>query len=270
MMFDRHKGRKGPGTALNQALKEHRAMKLLMGWGILAGLVGALPAANAQVSARYEFAGPPYAVASDIEGPYAAMPEQIVVPRYGPSLLPPREVYTVVRESGFSPLGAPQQRGFFYTISVIDRGGDDGRLVIDARNGRIVRFMPAYRMGDNLNDAVTTTYGPVGPPLSAVRSGPRPPASIPHAASRRAAVPLPKASPSQAGDVNSAASNSAAAKPAAEPPQRSAAVDAKPRDSQTGVQAGTPQASPPPAVEAKRATPQILPTQEMPDVQGLN
>ena len=143
---------------------------------------------------------------------------------------------------------------------MIDRGGDDGRLVIDARNGRIVRFMPAYRMGDNLNDAVTTTYGPVGPPLSAVRSGPRPPASIPHAASRRAAVPLPKASPSQAGDVNSAAS-----KPAAEPPQRSAAVDAKPRDSQTAVQAG-----PPPAVEARRATPQILPTQEMPDVQGLN
>jgi hypothetical protein len=265
MMFNGTRGEKAPALALNHALKEHRAMKLLTGWGILAGLVGALPAANAQVPARYEFGGPPYAAASDLEGPYAAMPEQIVVPRYGPSLLPPQEVYTVVRESGFSPLGAPQQRGFFYTISVIDRGGDDGRLVIDARNGRIVRFMPAYRMGDNLNDAVTTTYGPVGPPVSAVRSGPRPPASIPHSASRKAAVPLPKASPSQAGDVNSASPNSAAAKPAAEPPQRSAAVDAKSRDPQTGMQAG-----PPPAAEVKRATPQILPTQEMPDVQGLN
>ena len=66
---------------------------------------------------------------------------------YGPALLPPQEVYTVLRENGFSPLGVPQQRGFVYTIAVIDRGGEDGRLVIDARNGRIVRFMPAYRMG---------------------------------------------------------------------------------------------------------------------------
>ena len=66
-------------------------------------------------------------------------------------LLPPPEVYTVVRENGFSPLGIPRQRGFVYTISVIDRDGDDGRLVIDARTGRIIRFMPAYRMGDNIN-----------------------------------------------------------------------------------------------------------------------
>ena len=57
-----------------------------------------------------------------------------------------------MRENGFSPLGVPQQRGLFYTIAVIDRRGDDGRLVIDARNGRIVRFMPAYRMGDNFDD----------------------------------------------------------------------------------------------------------------------
>ena len=85
------------------------------------------------------------------------------VPRYGPSLLPPQEVYTVVRESGFSPLGIPQQRGLVYTISVIDSGGDDGRLVIDARTGRIIRFMPAYRMGDNFNEDLTATYGPVGP-----------------------------------------------------------------------------------------------------------
>jgi hypothetical protein len=235
------------------------AMKLLMGWGIVAGLIVGPPAANAQVPGP-EVGRSPYAIASDIEGPYAAMPEQVVVPRYGPTLLPPQEVYTVVRESGFSPLGAPQQRGFFYTISVIDRGGEDGRLVIDGRTGRIVRFMPAYRMGDNLNDAVTTSYGPVGPPVSVVRSGPRPPASIPHVASRRAPVPLPKASPSQAGEANRTA-----VKPAAEPAQRSAAVDTKPGDSRAGVQADPVQ-----AVAAKRAVPQILPTQEMPKVQALD
>ena len=80
------------------------------------------------------------------------MPPEAPAPRYGPQLLPPHaKVYTVVRESGFSPLGIPQQRGLVYTIAVIDRGGDDGRLVIDARTGRIVRFMPAYRMGDNFD-----------------------------------------------------------------------------------------------------------------------
>jgi len=30
----------------------------------------------------------------------------------------PEEVYTVVRENGFSPLGIPRQRGFVYAIDV--------------------------------------------------------------------------------------------------------------------------------------------------------
>ena len=136
-------------------------MKLLIGWAILAGLVVAPPVALGQVSAPRHSGGLPYTAISDFDGPYAAMPEPVFVPRYGPTLLPPREVYTVVRESGFSPLGAPRQRGLVYTISVVDRDGEDGRLVIDARTGRIIRFMPAYRRGDRLNDA--TAYGPVGP-----------------------------------------------------------------------------------------------------------
>ena len=99
-----------------------------------------------------EIGRPPATRVSDVGGPYAAMPPEAPPPGYGPRLLPPLEVYTIVRESGFSPLGIPQQRGLVYTISVIDRGGDDGRLVIDARSGRIIRFVPAYRMGDNFND----------------------------------------------------------------------------------------------------------------------
>ena len=51
--------------------------------------------------------------------------------------------HRIIREAGFSPLGIPRQRGFIYTIAVIDRGGEDGRLVIDARSGRILRFVPA-------------------------------------------------------------------------------------------------------------------------------
>ena len=177
-------------------------MKLFTGWVMSAGLVLAAGAANAQMLAPYDIGRSPYAAVSDIDGPYAAMPPEAPRPCYGPMLLPAREVYTVVRENGFSPLGIPQQRGLFYTIAVIDRGGDDGRLVIDARDGRIVRFMPADRMGDNFNGELTRRYGPVGPlpPVSNIRGVPRPPASIPRVASRTPSVPMPKAAPLRAGE----------------------------------------------------------------------
>jgi hypothetical protein len=238
------------------------AMKLFTGWIMSAGLVFSAAAANAQVLAPHESGRPPYSRVSDVEGPYAAMPPEAPVLRYGPTLLPAQEVYAIVRESGFSPLGIPQQRGLVYTIAVIDRGGDDGRLVIDARTGRIIRFMPAYRMGDNFNDDMTVTYGPVGPlpPISRIRGAPRPPAPIPHVASRTPLVPMPKAPPPRAGEVKPLS-----AQPAPEPAQQSAAVQAKPAD----AQAAAPQAAAPPVVEAKPAAPQIQPTQEMPKVQGL-
>jgi hypothetical protein len=233
-------------------------MKLITGWVLSAGLVLAAAAANAQVVSPSPNGRPAYAVASDFDGPYAGMPpEASVAPRYGngPTLLPPQEVYSVVRDGGFSPLGAPHLRGFVYSIAVVDRRGDDGRLLIDARNGRIVRFMPAYRMGDNFRGDMT--YGPVGPPpAGSVEGGPRPPASIPHLASRSpSSVPLSKASPPRADEMKPLA-----AKPAVEPAQQSAAVQAKPADTAT---------PPPAAVAAKPAPPPVLPTQEMPKAQGL-
>jgi hypothetical protein len=246
-------------------------MKLFTGWVIAAGLVLTAAAANAQVLAPYEIGRLPYTAASDIGDPYAGgpsagdpsagMPPEAPVPRYGPALLPMPEVYAIVRESGFSPLGIPRLRGLVYMISVIDREGDDGRLLIDARTGRIVRFMPAYRMGGNFSEDLTAPYGAQGslPPIGATRGVPRPPASVPRLASRTPSVPLPKASPSHAGEIT----RPLAAKPAAEPAQQSVAVQAKPAAPQT-----TPQATAPAAVEAKPAPP-IQPTQEMPKAQGL-
>jgi hypothetical protein len=225
-------------------------MKLLMGWAAAAGLIFAAEAANAQVLAPYGIERSPATMVSDVGGPYAAMPPE-APPGYGPRLLPPMEVYTIVRESGFSPLGIPQQRGLVYTISVINTAGDDGKLVIDARSGRIIRFVPAYRMGDNFNGDLDLAYGPVGPlpppTNSSYRRAPRPPLPIPHVASR-AAPPLPKAPPH-------------AARPEAAPAQQSAAT-AKPAE---------PQASPPsPTVGVARPPVQIMPTQEMPKAQGLD
>ena len=222
-------------------------MKLFTGWAVSAGLVLVAAAANAQVLAPTGI-GPATRV-SDVGGPYAAMPPEAPPPGYGPRLLPPREVTTILRESGFSPLGIPQQRGLVYTISVIDRGGDDGRLVIDARSGRIIRFIPAYRMGDNFNEDLNLAYGPVGPlpppTNSGYRRAPRPPLPIPHVASR-SAPPRPKALPH-------------AARPEAAPAQQSAAT-AKPAE---------PQASLPSTVGVAKPSVQIMPTQEMPKAQGL-
>jgi hypothetical protein len=231
-------------------------MKLFTGWVISAGLVIAATSANAQMLVPYQIGGSQYSAVSDLDGPYAEVPREVPAPRYGPMLLPAPEVYTVVRENGFSPLGIPRQRGFFYTISVINRDGDDGQLVIDARNGQIIRFVPAYRMGGNINRK-HMTYGPAEalPPASPVRGVPRPPALIPRLASRSPAVPLPRAMPPRAREP----------KPlAATPARQSAAIQPKP-----------PEAAPAPstvgaaAIAAKQSAPQIQPTQEMPKVQDL-
>jgi hypothetical protein len=245
------------------------AMKPYLAWAVPAGLVFVAAAANAQVltpqvltpqvltpQALTPQVLTPYEVvpvtrASDVGGPYAAMPPEgspALAPAYGPRLLPPLEVYTIVRESGFSPLGIPQQRGLVYTISVINTAGDDGKLVVDARSGRIIRFMPAYRMGDNFNDDLNVAYGPVGPlpPVNSnYRRAPRPPLPVPHVASRSA---TPKAPP-------------AAAKPAAPPPQQSAAT-AKPAEA--------PASSPSATVGVAKPSVQLQPTQEMPKAQGLD
>ena len=238
-------------------------MKLFTGWILSAGLVVMAAAANAQGFAPYETGRSPYTVVSDVEGPYAVMPPEAPGPRYGPALLPPTEVYAILRENGFLPLGIPQQRGLVYTIAVIDRGGDDGRLVIDARNGRIIRFVPADRMGDNFDEGLRGSYGAVGslPPISAVRGPPRPPASIPHVASRTPSVPMPRAAPPR---NRNGEAKPLAAEPAPAPTQQFAAVQAKPANPQT-----PPQVVAPATVEAKPAVPQIQPTQEMPKVQGL-
>jgi hypothetical protein len=183
---------------------------------------------------------------------------QAPVPGYGPRLLPPQEVYTVLRHNGLSPLGIPVRRGYVYTISVVDRRGDDGRLVIDARDGRIVRFLPANRMGDNFDSASTSIYGPPG-------TVPHPQRAVPKVASRTA-VPIPKPAP------RASEAQPLAAQPATEPTQQSAAAPAKPAEPRTvGQTAAAPAAATPAAaapIEAKPA-PQILPTQEMPQAQGL-
>jgi len=135
---------------------------------ISAGLVVAAASAQAQSPAPR---GMHDTGTSDLSGPYAEMspaggpgyghaPNGDGPNSYGPRLLPPPEVYTVLRDHGFSARGIPRKHGFFYTVPVTDRRGDNGRLVIDARNGRIARFVPAYRWGAGFGAGLA--YGPPG------------------------------------------------------------------------------------------------------------
>lgn len=221
---------------------------------LAAGLVLLAGSAQAQVRG-------PYMAASDVESPYAMAPRPVPGPHfepgprygYGPSLPPSKEVYSVLRDNGFSPLGIPRLRGFVYTITAIDRGGADGRLVIDARNGRILRFMPASRMGgDNYYEEQSALRGPLGaqPPQAhapdQVQAAPRPSRPA-HVASRT--VPMPKASP-------------LAAKPAPAPVQQAAAPAPKSAEAQVAAPVTTG------AAPAKPA-PSIAPTGDMPTAQGL-
>src|SRR5579864_192272 len=123
-------------------------MKLIAGWAVSATLLLAAAAAQAQTAPPAYRAGVShYARASDFDNPYAEPP-----PGYGygdASFLPPHEVYEVLRETGFSPIGVPRLRGFVYVVTAVDRRGDDGRLVIDARTGQVLNFTPMDRMGGN-------------------------------------------------------------------------------------------------------------------------
>jgi len=225
-------------------------MKFFTG-SLAAGLILLAGGAQAQVPG-------PYTAASDVEAPYAMAPRPVPSyepgPRYGnsPSLLPSTEVYAVLRDNGFSPLGIPRLRGFVYTIAAIDRGGADGRLIIDARNGRIIRFLPAYRMGgDNYYEEQSALREPfmAQPPQAPdqVQAEPRPSRPAPHVASR--VVPMPKANPN-------------ASKPAAAPIKQAAAPAPKPAEVQAAAPVTTGSAPAKPA-------PQIAPTQDMPSMQGL-
>ncbi|PIT00718.1 hypothetical protein TSA1_07980 [Bradyrhizobium nitroreducens] len=267
-------------------------MKFFTGCVAAATLAFAMSAGQRQVSAQVPASGiarGAVIAVSDFDGPYApAEAAPPPPPRYGqgygygqgysygyeeggpgPALLPATEVYAVLRDNGFSPLGIPRLRGNVYTIAVIDRRGDDGRLVIDARDGRILRFMPAadaYGMAPPYEERAVAPYGPQTalPPPTVIRSGPpRPPAAIPHVASRT--VPLPKAAPRR-GETPVAATKAVEPAPqqvqAPQAPQQTAAAQAKPAEA-------APQAPAPTVGQAKPA-PTILPTQEMPAAQGLD
>lgn len=213
----------------------------------------------------------PYAPEPYGSGSYAAIPSA----RYQRSalvarpMLPPEQVVTVLRSSGYSPLGRVTQRGWIYTVAALDRNGEDGRLIIDARTGQIMRFIPAQAV----DERTMAVYGPPGPPPAAdvryevrrgslldLRHAPRPPVAVPRTAKRPGpkaasrAAPAGTATTPQAATAAQQATAPSIAAPAAVKP-----VTAENKSATTVGSASVPQSS----------TLKLWPTQALPDVQTL-
>jgi hypothetical protein len=182
--------------------------------------------------------------------------------------LPSYEVMTILRSTGFSPLGAPARRGRFYMISAIHPNGDDGRLVIDAYSGRIVRFTPASRVIRATRGApmVMVYQGPTFPPPSVATPGaPRPPGAVPRLASRSpASAPLVTPKPRPATAPPRPKTAQAPPVPAAAPPAASA-----PAAALGSAPATPPSAQVDKAPEPVPMKPVLQPTQPMPPVQTM-
>lgn len=231
----------------------------------------------------------PYMQRPHAPGPYAPPPPV----RYEQSaldsrpVLPPYQVVTVLRSTGYSPLGPVTRRGWIYTLAALDPNGDDGRLIIDARTGRIMRFIPAMSVDERLGDRMTMAYGPPGPPpaqdirydtrrgsLLDMRRTPRPPVAVPNTAQRTvpkvanrgpASPPLPAAKPVATAPVQAvvAPEQQAPAQPSAAAAQTASAQQAAENNSAAATVGVARPSAPQPS------TLQLWPTQAMPDVQPL-
>lgn len=180
-------------------------------------------------------------------------------------MVPPHQIAAMLRAGGFSLLGRINRRGWVYTVAVLDRYGDDGRVIIDARTGAMIRFIPALAINGSLDGGAAMIYGPPRPPPLApeLRSAPRPPVAVaPRLASRtpasgRAVVPRPRPRPTASASIPPRQA-SHAGKAGAVAPRQSAAIQAR------SERAAAPQV---PAVEPDQV--ELKPTQQMPPVQTL-
>jgi hypothetical protein len=58
------------------------------------------------------------------------------------SPLPPQEVMAIVRSTGLQPLGRPERQGPTYGVRALNRAGQEVRVIVDARMGRILKVIP--------------------------------------------------------------------------------------------------------------------------------
>ncbi|WP_458759878.1 hypothetical protein ACSVBT_03460 [Afipia sp. TerB] len=204
----------------------------------MAGLFAGMAVHAQTAMAADEIAVPPY-VESYSEETYVEPPppvvyreeETYVVPARRPPppvdvvVLPPREVFAVVRERGFEPMGPARRRGWVYSVSAIDPNGENGRVVVDARTGRVMRFVPAYAMTPRMGHEIAVRYGRFGQTIEEPRYAPRPPAGVPHSSLHGVTPKFADRTPSSVPLPRPRHATKTAAKPAAVKPVVAKAAD---------------------------------------------
>ncbi|HEY0218407.1 MAG TPA: hypothetical protein VGC26_01370 [Afipia sp.] len=211
----------------------------------------------------------------DPRGVYAGIPPGHYEREIDRPLVAPDQVAAMLRSTGFSLLGPINRRGWVYTVAVLDPRGDDGRVIIDARTGAIIRFLPAFAINGRTDQELSVLYGPPGPPPGVppisqdMRRAPRPSMNVPKVASRTpSALPQPRPQPSaKAGTPAGQAVDKPS--PSGPPAEQSASVQSKPAE--TAPEVAKPVEAKPAAntVPAKPAEVELKPTQEMPPMQTL-
>ena len=168
-----------------------------------------------------------------------------------PSWVPPREVMRMLRQTGYDVLSRPRLRGAIFSVVVVTPQGEDGRIFVDARDGRLLRFVLGYALTGRTEEEVGIAYNPpTGGPLR------KPQPLQPKTASRAPTTAGIAPSASQPA-APSAASRPATATTSVPTPQTQAnarPVDARPADAKPA--------------DAKPAL-VIQPTRELPPVLGL-
>ena len=144
-------------------------------------------------------------------------------------ILPPYEVAAIVRSTGLEPLGRPVRQGQAYAVRAVDDAGEEVRVIVDARLGRIVKVVPLmeprYAMPLLRPPAFGRPPRPVamvpnggieGPMLNGPgAAGPGHIAGAPHEPPAPAGPPLPRPRPKVASTVSPPTGGAAAPQGAA-------------------------------------------------------
>ena len=216
--------------------------------------LGAAGAANAQGAPVYIGPGAP---------PPFEPPRYVRAEPLPDDVLLPREIFGILRSTGFSPLSAPIRRGRFYIVAALHPDGEDGQVTIDAVTGRFIRFVPADLIGRSMASYPTPTSAP------SRRGVLRPPMPLPGVAARAPTMtPVPTARPPAASQANPQTANAATTNQPAQAPA------AKPADSKTAsASAGAKSADPveiKPSFSKPAGGPALLPIKPMPPAQGFD
>jgi hypothetical protein len=101
--------------------------------------------------------------------PGAVYPGAAYPPGYAVGV-PPYEVVAIVRSVGLEPLTRPFRNGPAYVLRAVDPAGQEVRVIVDARVGRIMRVVPLMGPGPRYGFA-PAPYGYPPPRIVAVPDG---------------------------------------------------------------------------------------------------